>query len=319
MDEKRVEGYRNFATKLWNATRFCQSNGIGASSTIAAPKSRLAVNTWIIGEVVECLAELDKAMADLRFDAAANTIYHFVWDRFCDWYLELIKPVLNSEEDGPIQQETREVAGWVLDQILVMLHPFMPFITEELWHAQGGTDGGNRSDYPLITAKWPDPRTEEDENAKAAIDWVIELTTATRAARNELGIAPGAKLAAFCPDPSERAKSVVERSAAAIERLARLTPVTLGEAPAGPAMQVSAGGDVFIVPLEGVIDVAVEKARLEKALAASQKEAKSLEGRLGNANFVERAKPEAVEKARADLAHHQAEAERLTAALARLG
>ncbi len=201
----------------------------------------------------------------------------------------------------------------MLDQILVMLHPFMPFITEELWHAQG-----ERS-YELILAQWPNPRASVSKEATDAIDWVIDLTTATRSAKNELGIAPGAKLAAFCPTPSDVAKRVVERSSAAIERLARLTPVTLGDAPSGPAMQVTAGGDIFIIPLEGVIDVDAEKARLQKALEASQKEAKSLEGRLSNPSFVERAKPEAVEKASADHAHHAAEVERLTAALARLG
>ena len=318
MDEKRVEGYRNFATKLWNATRFCQGNGIGASRSIKAPEARLAVNSWIIGEVAKTLEELDEAMAELRFDAAANAIYHFTWDRFCDWYLELIKPVFQGQADSPAAQETREVAGWALDQILVMLHPFMPFITEELWHAQGEVSGRKRP-YELILAKWPHPHAEINQQAKAAIDWVIQLTTATRAARNELGIAPGEKLAAWCPSPSPLAKRVVERSAAAIERLARLTPVEFAEPPAGGAMQVTAGEDVFIVPLEGVIDIETEKARLQKAMAASEKEAKSLEGRLGNPKFVEKAKPEAVDKARADLAHHRAEIERLTSALDRLG
>jgi len=312
MDEKRIEGYRNFATKLWNATRFCQSNGIGASTTLAAPEARLAANQWIIGEVQQTVDALDKAMAELRFDAAANLIYHFVWDRFCDWYLELIKPVFGGE-DSPAAQETRMVAGWALDQILVMLHPFMPFITEELWHAQG------QREYELILAKWPEPDAKVSKDATDAIDWVIELTTATRSAKNELGIAPGAKLAAYLPEASDVASRTIERSSAAIERLSRLTPVTIGEAPAGPAMQVTSGEDVFIIPLEGVIDIGAEKARLEKALEASAKEAKSLEGRLGNPNFVERAKPEAVEKARADHAHHAAEVERLTAALARLG
>ena len=345
MDEKRIEGYRNFATKLWNATRFCQSNGIGASDTITAPEARLAANQWIIGEVQQTVEALDAAMADLRFDAAANTIYHFVWDRFCDWYLELIKPVFippqsgegdhpqdggeadnadgpstskagpppRSGEDWSAAAETRAVAGWALDQILVMLHPFMPFITEELWHAQG------ERPYELILAKWPNPRASVSKDATDAIDWVIELTTNVRSAKNELGIAPGAKLAAFCPAPSGLARSTIERSAAAIERLARLTPVTMGEAPAGPAMQVTAGEDVFVIPLEGIIDIAAEKARLEKALATSHKEAKSLEGRLSNPAFAEKAKPEAVEKARTDLAYHQGEVERLTAALARLG
>ncbi|MEM1053519.1 MAG: valine--tRNA ligase, partial [Pseudomonadota bacterium] len=150
-------------------------------------------------------------------------------------------------------------------------------------------------------------------------DWVIDLTTNVRSAKNELGISPGAKLAAFVPEASDLATSTIERSSAAIERLARLTPVTVGEAPSGPAMQVTALGDIFVIPLEGIIDIDAEKQRLEKALTASHKEAKSLEGRLSNANFVERAKPEAVEKAKADFAHHQGEVERLTAALERLG
>ncbi|MBX7483201.1 valine--tRNA ligase [Qipengyuania qiaonensis] len=306
MDDRRIEGYRNFATKLWNATRFCQSNGIGASTTIAAPTASHAVNRWIIGEVIETRDTLDKALAELRFDAAANTIYHFVWDRFCDWYIELIK--------GNFDEETKAVAGWALDQILVMLHPFMPFITEELWSKQG-----DRADYPLITAQWPDPQAEVDADAKAEIDWLIALTSSVRTAKNELGIAPGAKLEAFCPAPGALARSVVTANGAAIERLARLTPIHFAEPPAGAAMQIAAGEDAFVIPLEGVIDIDAEKARLGKALETSVKEAKSLEGRLSNANFVERAKPEAVEKARADHAHHTAEVARLEAALARLG
>ncbi len=313
MDEKRVEGYRNFATKLWNAARFCQSNGIGASSSVKAPPARLAANQWIIGEVQACVTEIERAMTDLRFDAAANAIYQFTWSRFCDWYLELIKPVFAGEADSPPAVETRAVAGWALDQILVMLHPFMPFITEELWHKLGARD------YELIVAQWPKPEAEVSKEATDAIDWVIDLTTNTRSAKNELGIAPGAKLAAWLASPSDVAARTIERSSAAIERLARLTPVTIGEAPAGPAMQVTAGEDVFVIPLEGIVDIAAEKARLEKALAVSTKEAKSLEGRLSNPAFAEKAKPEAVEKARADLAHHAGEVERLTAALARLG
>ena len=306
MDEKRVEGYRNFATKLWNAARFCQSNGIGASASITAPAATSAVNKWIIGEVVETVAALDQALADLRFDAAANAIYHFVWDQFCDWYIELIK--------GNFDAETKAVAGWVLDQILVMLHPFMPFVTEELWSKLG-----DRADYPLITAQWPQPGAAVDAAAKAEVDWLIALIGNLRTAKNELGIAPGAKLDAFLPDPSDATRGIIARNPAAIERLARLNGIRFEAAPAGAAMQVGAGDANIIVPLEGVIDIAAEKTRLEKALAVAQKEAKSLEGRLSNPAFVEKAKPEAVEKARADHAMHTAEAERLAAALARLG
>jgi valyl-tRNA synthetase len=324
MDESRVEGYRNFATKLWNATRFCQANGIGASATLAAPPATLAVNKWIVGEVVETLAELDKAMADLRFDAAAHAIYHFVWDRFCDWYLELIKPIVSplplaggagggSVADSPSPDpsrkregdETRAIAGWVLDQILVMLHPFMPFITEELWHAQG------ERPYDLIVAKWPEPQAKVDKAAKAEVDWLVDLTSNLRTAKNELGIAPGAKLEAFIANPSPRAQAVIAGNAASLERLARISAIRSEPAPEGAALQVSAGGDLFVIPLEGVIDIDAERTRLSKALETSAKEAKSLEGRLGNPAFVERAKPEAVEKARADHAHHAAEVARL--------
>ncbi|MBC2663897.1 valine--tRNA ligase [Novosphingobium flavum] len=305
MDEKRVEGYRNFATKLWNAARFCQSNGITGSTSVAAPSATSAVNRWIVGEVVETVAALDQAMADLRFDAAANVIYHFVWDTFCDWYIELIK--------GSFDEETKAVAGWVLDQILVMLHPFMPFVTEELWNALG--DRPNE----LIVAAWPAPAAEVDAAAKAEVEFLIGLVGSLRTAKNELGIAPGAKLDAYLPDPSEATRGIIERNPAAIDRLARLNGIRFEAAPAGAAMQVGAGDANIVIPLEGVIDIAAEKARLEKALATSEKEAKSLAGRLGNPSFVEKAKPEAVEKARADHALHAAEAERLKAALARLG
>ncbi|MBF9152975.1 valine--tRNA ligase [Novosphingobium jiangmenense] len=305
MDEKRVEGYRNFATKLWNAARFCQSNGITGSTSVAAPAATSAVNKWIIGEVVETVAALDQAMADLRFDAAANTVYHFVWDQFCDWYIELIK--------GNFDAETKAVAGWVLDQILVMLHPFMPFVTEELWHALGARD------VELIVAAWPKPEATVDAAAKREVEWLIALVSNLRTAKNELGISPGAKLDAYLPEPSAQTRSIIQANPAAIERLARLNGIRFEAAPAGAAMQVGAGDANIVVPLEGVIDIAAEKARLEKALSVSQKEAKSLEGRLGNPSFVEKAKPEAVEKARADHAMHAAEAERLAAALARLG
>ncbi|MBN8819281.1 MAG: valine--tRNA ligase [Sphingomonas sp.] len=316
MDEKRVEGYRNFATKLWNAVRFAQSNGIGASSSVAAPRDvKLAVNKWIIGEVVETLAALDEAMAQLRFDAAANAIYHFAWDQFCDWYLELIKPVLN--EDAAVYpwmgDETRAVAGWVLDQILVMLHPFMPFITEELWHGLGARE------KDLIVATWPSPDAQVDAEAKGSTEWLIRLVGDTRAAKNELGIAPGAQLKAYVRGASAVTSGRINQSFTALRKLARLDVVTDTDAPQGASIQIVVDEATYVLPLEGVIDIEAERARLTKSLSAAQKEAKSLEGRLANPAFVEKAKPEAVEKARADHADKVAEAQRLEAALARLG
>ncbi len=316
MDDKRVEGYRNFATKLWNASRFCEVNGIGASSTLSAPDAKLPVNRWIISEVTETLAALDKALDDLRFDAAANTIYHFTWDRFCDWYLELIKPLLQGD-DAAAADETRAVAGWVLDQIIVMLHPFMPFITEELWHSMASETGGRN--YDLIVAKWPQPKAEVDTDAKAEVDWLIRLISATRTAKVELNIAPGTKMTAHVREGDDALRERIARQASALDRVGRLESFSFDPAPEGATAQIVIDGATYVLPLAGAIDIDAEKARLGKALEGVSKEAKSLEGRLGNANFVEKAKPEAVEKARADLADKSAEAERLQAALARLG
>ncbi|KQM27233.1 MULTISPECIES: valine--tRNA ligase [unclassified Sphingomonas] len=311
MDEKRVEGYRNFATKLWNATRFAQANGIGASATIEPPKAELAVNRWIIAETIETVQALDLALADLRFDGAANTIYQFTWSRFCDWYLELIKPVLQGGAEGG--DETRAVAGWVLDQILVMLHPFMPFITEELWHALG-----ERSN-DLIVARWPmaDARAI-DPAARAEIDWLIRLVSEIRAARTELNVPPGARLPLHVRDASAETVERLARQEAVLARLARVDRVD-GDAPAGGALQIVVDEATFVLPLGEVIDLDSERTRLIKAIAAAEKERDALAGRLSNASFVERAKPEAVEKARADHADKMTEAARLHAALGRLG
>jgi len=312
MDDKRVEGYRNFATKLWNASRFCEVNGIGASKTLPAPEAALPVNRWIISEVVETQRALDKALTDLRFDAAANTIYHFTWDRFCDWYLELIKPVLQGE-DASAADETRMVAGWVLDQIIVMLHPFMPFITEELWHSMGDRE------YDLIVAKWPEPKAEIDKEAKAEVDWLIRLISATRTAKVELNIPPGTKMSAHVRDGDDALAERIKRQGSALDRVGRLESFSFDPAPEGATAQIVVDGATYVLPLAGAVDFEAEKGRLTKALEASLKEAKSLAGRLGNPNFVEKAKPEAVEKARADLADKEAEAERLQAAIDRLG
>ncbi len=313
LSSQRVEGYRNFATKLWNAARFCEVNGIGASDKIAAPPANLAVNRWIISEVARTRRTLDASMRDYRFDAYADGIYHFVWSRFCDWYLELIKPVLQEGGSADDAAETRAVAGWALDQILVMLHPVMPFITEELWHALG-----DRGRHDLVTAKWVEA-DDIDEEASAEIDWLIRLVSEVRSGRSELNVPAGAKLPLFVRDASEATKTRIAVNQPIIERMCRAESISHDEAPAGGAAQIVVDEATYVLPLEGVIDLAAERARLEKNAAAAEKEAKSLEGRLSNPAFVEKAKPEAVEKARTDHGEKTAEAERLRAALARLG
>ncbi|HEU0099813.1 MAG TPA: valine--tRNA ligase [Allosphingosinicella sp.] len=356
LDEKRVEGYRNFATKLWNAARFCQTNGIGASEGLEPPSASLPVNRWIVGETVKTVQALDLSLAELRFDESANGLYHFVWATFCDWYLELIKPVLGgggaagAEADPrpvraePVEApssapaaagegsealrqaqgertgagtpaeaaETRAVAAWVLDQILVMLHPFMPFITEELWNA-------NPRPYPLIVAKWPMPDARAlDPEAGPEIDWLIRLVSGIRAARAELNVPPGARLPLHVRDSGGATRERLQRQEGAIRRLARVESVSFDEA-SGGAAQVVVDEATYIIPLEGVIDVETERLRLSKAAEAAEKERDSLAGRLANPSFVERAKPEAVEKARADHAEKASEADKYRAALARLG
>ena len=338
LDEKRVEGYRNFATKLWNAARFLQMNGVGASAAIEAPAASLPINRWIIGEVVETLNKLNQAFDDLRFDGMADAIYHFTWGTFCDWYVELVK--------GAFDEETRAVASWVFDQILVMLHPFMPFLTEELWHAMG------KRPYDLIVARWPEPKVPIDNEAKADLVWLIELVTQIRSVRTEMNVPPSAKTELWLEAPRELQKPSLEVATIVPEttirrlrelgtplaRLARCTIVqvlrtgqafhletgttldrTLHSVDVNGAVSLIVQGDSYLLPLKDVIDLGAERARLEKAVAAAEKERDALGARLANPAFAERAKPEAVAKARADHEVRAAEAERLRAALARLG
>jgi len=310
LDEKRVEGYRNFATKLWNAARFAQANGIGGSATLEPPAAELAVNRWIVAETVRTIQALDLALADLRYDEAANAIYHFVWDQFCDWYLELIK----APQGEAIDAESKAVAGWVLDQILVLLHPFMPFITEELWHALAPRA------HDIIVARWPmaDARAI-DPAAIAEIEWLIRVIGEIRTARTELNVPPGARLPLLASGTGPETEARLDRNRAALLRMARLESIALAPPPEGGSVQVVVDEATYALPLAGVIDLDAERARLAKGAEAAEKERDGLAGRLANPSFVERAKPEAVAKAREDHAAKSAEAERLRAALARLG
>src|SRR4051812_1850135 len=229
LDEKRVEGYRNFATKLWNAARFLQMNGVGASDSIAAAAAKLPVNRWIIGEVVETLGKLNRAFDELRYDDVADAIYHFVWGTFCDWYVELIK--------GAFDEETKRVAAWAFDQILVMLHPLMPFITEELWNA-------NERPYELIVAKWPVPEAQIDARAKAEIERLIKLVVEIRSARTELNVPPGAKVPLQIDAAQQFIIDWLGVYRDQLERLARVQymPELLGDLAKGESIQITVEG-----------------------------------------------------------------------------
>ncbi|MFL6735186.1 MAG: valine--tRNA ligase [Sphingomicrobium sp.] len=304
LDEKRVEGYRNFATKLWNAARFLQMNGVGASDSISAPAAELPVNRWIIGEVVATLDKLNAAFADLRFDEMADAIYHFTWGTFCDWYVELVK--------GAFDEETKRVAAWAFDQILVMLHPFMPFVTEELWSAC-------ERPYELILAKWPEPEALRDPTASFEVDGLIRLVAEVRAMRSELNVPWTAELRPHVIGSHEGMLARMESNRAILSRMAKLGPAVAADAVSPGSAQILVDGVSIAFPLGEAIDLDAERARLAKAVAAAEKDRDSLSARLNNPAFAERAKPEAVEKARSDHAERSAEAERLRSALERLG
>ncbi|MEO8618759.1 MAG: class I tRNA ligase family protein, partial [Sphingomicrobium sp.] len=237
-----------------------------------------------------------------------DAIYHFTWGTFCDWYVELVK--------GTWDEETKAVAAWAFDQILVMLHPFMPFVTEELWAAMGA---GSRDDYPLITAKWPAPEASVDADAKTSIDGLVAVIDAVRAMRAELNIPWTAALTPHVVGGDSAMLVTLGDNQSTLARMAKLDgPVATNNVPESSA-QIVVGGVTLAFPLEGAIDLDAERARLKKAVEAALKERDGLAARLGNANFTERAKPEAIEKARADHDTRAAEAEKLSAALARLG
>ncbi|MEM1019535.1 MAG: valine--tRNA ligase [Pseudomonadota bacterium] len=314
LSEKRVEGYRNFGTKLWNAARFCQMNGIAASQSPDAPSATLAVNQWIVEEVHKAAAEVTRGLDQFRFSDAANAIYSFTWNTFCDWYVELTKPIF-QEGSTEEQAETRAVAGWALDQIFVLLHPFMPFLSEELWHAMGARDG-----YDLIQAQWPESPAVDASEAGNDVNWLIDAITAIRTARAEANVPPSAMMTAHVLGADTATQARLERQAPALKRLARLEQTSIAAAvPDGAAVQVVVREATFALPLEGVIDIGAEKARLNKAIERAQKDAKSIAGRLGNEKFLAKAPAAVIEENRAKLAAHEAEAEKLEAALARLG
>ncbi|UTW56881.1 valine--tRNA ligase [Kordiimonas sp. SCSIO 12610] len=311
--EKRVEGYRNFGTKLWNATRFCEMNGIGGSDSKAAPEAALTINKWIIGEASKTAANVTKALDAFRFNEAADAIYHFTWGTFCDWYIELIKPVFWGDDEAQ-KEETRKVAGWVLDQILVTLHPFMPFITEELWH-------GIKEDraYDLIDASWPEV-IDADEAAVDEVNWAIRFITEIRSTRAEMNIPAGAKATALVVGANEvTAKRITDWQdmLARMARLEKAQVVDVAESK-GSAQLVVDEATVYL-PLADLLDVEAEKARLEKNLGKLEKEAGGIKGRLGNERFLEKAPEHVVAEAKEQLIDLESQIEKMKAALSRLG
>ncbi|MBL4836084.1 MAG: valine--tRNA ligase [Kordiimonadaceae bacterium] len=312
LSEKRVEGYRNFGTKLWNASRFCEMNEISGSESVEAPAATLAVNKWIIGELYGAVAGVTKSFEEFRFNGAADAIYHFSWGMFCDWYVELIKPIFWGE-DEVAKAETRKVAGWVLDQILVTLHPFMPFITEELWHATNENRAGD-----LIAAEWPKVGVA-DAAAQAEVNWAIKFITEIRSTRAEMNVPAGAKATALVVGASAETVSRLASWQDILCRLARLESLdAVDNAESKGSAQLVVDEATIYLPLADLMDLDAEQARLQKNLDKVLKEAGAIKGRLSNEKFVAKAPEHVVAEAREQVTDLEAQADKVKAALARL-
>ncbi|MFD1913177.1 valine--tRNA ligase [Halodurantibacterium flavum] len=308
----RIAGYRNFGTKIWNAARFAEMNGVweGHETRATSPEAAATVNRWIIGEVARVREDVDTALGAFRFNDAANALYAFVWGKVCDWYVEFAKPLLADEATAA---ETRATMAWVLDQCLILLHPVMPFLTEELWQTTGTRSKMLvHGDWPTYGAELIDPAADREMN------WVIGLIEEIRSARAQMHVPVGLKLTMLQIELDEAGRAAWSRNEALIRRLARIE--TLEQAATAPkgAITIAVEGGSFAIPLEGVIDIAAEKTRLAKTLEKLEKEMGGLRGRLNNPKFVASAPEEVVEESRELLVQKEDEAAKLKAALARL-
>ncbi len=309
LDTQRIAGYRNFGTKLWNACRFAEMNGVweGHATQITPPAPKATANRWIIGETAKALAEVNEAMDNFRFDQAADSLYKFVWGKVCDWYVEFAKPLF----DGEHAAETRATMAWVLDQSMILLHPFMPFITEELWSTTG-----TRAKR-LVHTDWPAFADLTDAAAATEMGFVTGLIDEIRSARAQVHVPVGLKCDLVATELSAAARDAWDRNEALIRRMARVEGFSEGPAPKG-SIAIAMEGAAFALPLEGLIDIAEEKARLAKGLDKLMKEIGGLKGRLGNPNFVKSAPEEVIEEARAKLEAREDEAAKIQAAVNRL-
>ncbi|NBQ27543.1 MAG: valine--tRNA ligase, partial [Rhodobacteraceae bacterium] len=311
LDMSRIQGYRNFGTKLWNATRFAEMNG--AAFGAAQPQPTQTLNRWILGETAKVVADVDAALASYRFNDAAQALYAFVWGKVCDWYVELSKPLFNADDTAVID-ETRQTMGWVIDQCLILLHPIMPFITEELWGAVA------LRDKMLVHADWPTYSAADmvDADADREMNWVIGLIEGVRSARSQMRVPAGLKIPMVVTDWDQSAQDAWARNETMILKLARV--VALDHVSAFPkgTITVAVPGGTFGLPLADIIDISAEKDRIQKTLDKLAKELGGLRGRLNNKNFVASAPEEVVEETRANLAEREEEDAQFKAALARL-
>ena len=312
LDMQRIVGYRNFGTKLWNAARYAEMNG-AQPSTGNLPNPKENLNKWIMGETSKVLNEVQISFNNFRFNDAANALYAFTWGKVCDWYVELSKPLFSSSNKNIIT-ETQETMGWVIDQCLILLHPIMPFITEELWGSLG-----KRSSL-LVHQNWPNYTATDlvELEADQEMNWVISLIENIRSARQQMHVPAGLKIPLIYQEMTVGAQKTFERNSIMIMKLARISDAErINNFPKG-TVSVSASGAIFGLPLADVIDIEAEKNRLVKAEEKLMKEINSMEGRLNNPKFVNSAPPEVVNETRDNVEKRKEEQLQVTKALKRL-
>jgi valyl-tRNA synthetase len=308
----RVEGSRNFATKLWNATRFAEMNGAALPKSFDPATAKLTVNKWMLGELARAGEVVDKAIEEFRLNDAATTLYEFIWGVVCDWYVELTKPILQGA-DGVDKDETRAVTAFVLRETVKLLHPVMPFITEELWDKLG-----HRAEHGMLIGQpWPATSTT-DAAADAEMSWLVQLISDIRSARSELNVPAGAKLKLQVIGANAATQQRLDTHRAAIERLARVDGIGMAAAAPKASLQIVLGEATYALPVGEVIDLKAEAARLAKEIKKLEDEVRKIDAKLGNANFVSRAPEEVVEEQRERRAQAEQTRERLSAALKRL-
>ena len=310
LDTHRIAGYRNFGTKLWNAARFASLNE--ANFGLSVPAAKETVNRWIVGETVKTLNEVNIAFDQFRFNDAAQALYSFVWGTVCDWYVELSKPLLNAD-DSTVKYETRQTMGWVIDHCLILLHPIMPFITEELWETL------SKRNEMLVHCDWPEYDSALiDHAADLEMNWVVNLIESIRSARAQLRVPAGLKIPMIFLEMDSEAKQAWENNSEMIQKLARITELTSADEIPKGSIAISAKGAGFALPLEDIIDVEEEKKRLSKSLDKLQKEISALKGRLQNSKFIESAPEEVILETQENLVLREEEEAKLSSAASQL-
>jgi valyl-tRNA synthetase len=317
LSTSRIEGYRNFVTKIWNAARFTQMNGCTPVADFDPATCTLTVNRWIIGETARAGAEIVDALDGYRFNDAAHAAYQFAWHQFCDWYLEFTKPILqDGDATAEAEAEVRATTSWVLDQLLKFLQPIMPFVTEELWRQLAPTEG--RSGMLMLEA-WPvfgdDFRAPD---AEAEMDWVVRMVSELRAVRSEMNVPPSAELPLTLTGASEATVRRLETNEGLLLRLARLSTITLSDNVPKGAVQVVVDETTAAMPIGEFIDVSQEVERLRKEIGKVDGEIGKIEKKLGNAGFIANAPPEVVDEQRERASDYEQSRRKISEALGRL-